>query len=210
MNYEISDVVESIYPFFENPSYILSVEELEAKIHIVEKENDYQKLAHLLACANNVPALQYLIEKNLFPLQIDELLQWAASSGNLETTQYLIQIGANPISNNYEALGWAVSQGRFAIVQYILETNVDIQSKNDLLITAIGEGHDDIAYLLLEYNVYYNQEDILNVHWVSQNRKNRFIQYAQDIENKKQLHSDLNHHFQEKTDIHLSNPKHKI
>ena len=184
MSYEISEIVESLYPFFKNPSYVLSVDELEAKIHLVEKEEDYQKLAHLLACNNNVPALKYLVDKKQFPLQINQLLTWAASSDSLQTTQYLIQIGADPTSNDYEALGWAVSNGRFVVAKYIIETGINIQSKNNLLITAIGEAHDNIAYLLLEHNVYYNKEDILNIHWVPQSTKDRFIQYAQDIENR--------------------------
>lgn len=189
MTYKHSEAVESI---FSNPSYTSSIDILASKIHLVKTQDDYQKLARSLACDNKTLLLRYLIEKDYFSLKLEDLLQCSASVGALETTQYLIQIGVDPTSNNYDSLGWAVSNGHFSVVKYIIETGVNIQEKNDLLITAIGEGHHNIAYLLLDNNVYYNPEDILNIRHVYQTTKDKFIQYAQYIENKKQLHKNLN------------------
>ncbi|KAM0544534.1 hypothetical protein ACHAPJ_011751 [Fusarium lateritium] len=93
-------------------------------------------------------------------------LSWAAANGNTETVKVLLELGADPDSedrNGRTPLAWAALQGHSSLVKLLLQTGVRPDSKDHKgrtpLSIACVKGDETIVRSLLQYDVDIEQTD---------------------------------------------------
>jgi len=124
-----------------------------------------QSLLFLFVCANNFPAVKFLVEGGA-DMEIHEkesgntALMAAIKLRYVEITDYLIQKGAdiNAVNNNGDTvIHFATIRGNLAVVMYACEHGGDIDQKNKVgncaIIFAVVNNYQNIVEYLLEQNV---------------------------------------------------------
>jgi ankyrin repeat protein len=93
----------------------------------------------------------------------NELLLIYSDSGNYETVNYLLQIGANPNYSNEEGitpLMYAADNGNYKIVQLLINKGADVNYKpydgNSAIFAAVRANNDSIVDLLIQNKAEIN------------------------------------------------------
>lgn len=185
-NTPVSSFVKDFYPTFE-----LFITNHIDNSHLIQNEVDYHHLAIFSICDNNLIILKYLVELNKFSLDMPDLFRQACSIGKLDCVRYLVSLGVDITFNDYDAFGWAANNNHLSVVKFLVETGIDLTQKNPLVLSAIVEDHEDVAFYLIDHNVYFSSEEIQQIAHLTSNTKKKYIEYAITIKEKKEFHQHL-------------------
>nr|AEX63140.1 putative ankyrin repeat protein [Moumouvirus Monve] len=105
---------------------------------------------------NNINMINYLISdlsNSKFHVEMNNLLIYSASIGNINILHYTIAMGANIKTKNNKPIGIASKKGHLDIVKLLYKLGANIDGNNNYALRmACKYGHYDVVYFLLSKN----------------------------------------------------------
>ncbi|AGF85601.1 repeat protein [Moumouvirus goulette] len=114
---------------------------------------------------NNISMINYLtcdLPDSKFHVEMNNLLIYSVSVGNIDILNYTIAMGANIKTKNNKPIGTASKKGHLDIVKLLVKLGANIDGNNNYALRmACQHGHYDVVnYLLNKNKSAYNNYDI--------------------------------------------------
>ena len=127
---------------------------------LVEKGADiHQNILQYAADGCHLSVVKYLVENGV---RTENILQF---SGNLQVAEYLVEHGANIVTEKDDALKYAAFKGRLEFLRWLIDNGANIRVYGDYpLRAAASQGHFEVVKYLVENgaDVHAGQDDALS------------------------------------------------